>query len=111
MIFASRAFHRVEDAPFLLYCDHFVRAIERTDDRTVTLTLDGGETCSARLSFVRQKRRKLTATRVATADGDVLRPQQRATTGSIIACQRTAAFSSTGNDSGKRSCFNIWDGS
>ena len=76
MIFASRAFHHVEDAPFLLYCDHFVRAIERTDDRTVTLTLDGGETCSARLSFVRQKRRKLTGTRVATADGDMLRPQQ-----------------------------------
>jgi hypothetical protein len=75
MIFASRAFHHVEDAPFLIYCDHFVRAIERTGERTVTLTLDGGETCSARLSFVRQKRRKLTATRVATADGDVLRPQ------------------------------------
>ena len=76
MIFASRAFHRIENAPFLLYCDHFVRAIERTDERTVTLTLDGGETCVARLSFVRQKRRKLTPTRVATADGDVLRPQR-----------------------------------
>ena len=73
-IFATRGFHHVDGAPFLLYCDHFVRAIERTD-HTVTLTLDGGETCIARLSFVRQKRRQLTATRVATTDGDVLRPE------------------------------------
>ncbi|MBA4750985.1 MAG: hypothetical protein H2055_01980 [Sphingopyxis sp.] len=75
MIFATRAFHRVEEAPFLLYCDHFVRAIERTDERTLTLTLDGGETCSARLSVCRRKRRKLSATRVATSGGDLLRPQ------------------------------------
>lgn len=74
-IFASRAFHHIESAPFLLYCDHFVRAIERTDDRTVTLTLDGGETCTARLSFVRLKRRKLPTVRVATADGDMVRAQ------------------------------------
>jgi len=73
-VFATRAFHRIEDAPFLLYCDHFVRAIERTDTAAVSLTLDGGETCTARLSFVRAKRRTLPNTHVATVDGDVLRP-------------------------------------
>lgn len=72
-VFATRAFHQVEGAPFRLYCDHFVRARERTGDRALTLTLDGGETCSAGLSFVRLPRRKLPGLRVTTAGGDVLR--------------------------------------
>jgi hypothetical protein len=75
-IFAARAFHHVEGAPFRLYCDHFVRAMERTGDHSLTVTLDGGETCVAGLSLVRLKRRKLGTTRVTTIDGDVLRPQQ-----------------------------------
>ena len=73
-VFATRAFHQVEGAPFLLYCDHFVRAIERTGSHTLMLSLAGGDTCTARLSFVRKKRHKLTATRVAAPDGDMLRP-------------------------------------
>ena len=75
MIFATRAFHRIERAPFLLYCDHFVRAMERTDEHTLALTLDGGEPGTARLSICRRKRFKLSATRVATIDGDQLDPQ------------------------------------
>lgn len=77
-IFATRAFHHVEDAPFRLYCDHFVRAMERTGDRSLTITLDGGETCTAGLSVVRLKRRKLTKTTVTTVDGDVVRPRETA---------------------------------
>ncbi|WP_260596635.1 hypothetical protein [Sphingomonas endolithica] len=73
-VFATRAFHHVQDSPFRLYCDHFVRSMERTGDRTLTLTLDGGDTCTAGLSVVRLKRRKLTEMRLATAGGDVLRP-------------------------------------
>ncbi|MES2338788.1 MAG: hypothetical protein V4537_11895 [Pseudomonadota bacterium] len=73
-IFASRAFHHVEGAPFRLYCDHFVRTMERTGDQTLTVTLDGGENCTAGLSLVRRKRRKLTKPRLATVGGDVLRP-------------------------------------
>jgi hypothetical protein len=74
LVFATRAFHHVEGAPFLLFCNHFIRASERTGERTMTIMLDGGETCSAGLSFVRRKRRKLTPIRVASADGDVIRP-------------------------------------
>jgi len=74
MIFATRAFHPVEGAPFRLYCDHFVRAMERTGERALTITLDGGETCTAGLSLVRLKRRKLPKARVSTAAGDPLRP-------------------------------------
>lgn len=75
-IFATRAFHHVEDAPFLLYCDHFIRAIERTEQRTLVITLDGGETCLAGLSLVRRKRRKLTPARISAIDGDGLRPYE-----------------------------------
>jgi hypothetical protein len=72
--FATRAFHHVDGAPFRLYCDHFVRALERTGERTLRITLDGGETCTAGLSLVRLKRRKLTKSTVSTVDGDVRRP-------------------------------------
>jgi hypothetical protein len=77
-IFATRAFHQVEGAPFHLYCDHFVRAMERTGDKSLTITLDGGETCTAGLSLVRLKRRKLRPTRVTTIGGDVLRAREEA---------------------------------
>jgi hypothetical protein len=73
-IFATRAFHHVEGAPFRLYCDHFVRSMERTGDRSLTLTVDGGETCTAALSLVRLKRRKLTKATLVAASGDKLRP-------------------------------------
>jgi hypothetical protein len=74
-VFATRAFHHVEGAPFRLYCDHFVRAMERTGDRALTITLDGGDTCTAGLSVVRLKRRKLTRSTVITVGGDVVRPR------------------------------------
>jgi len=77
LIFATRAFHLVEGAPFRLYCDHFLRASERTGDRALTLTLDGGETCNAGLSLVRERRRRLPKVRLVTIDGDALRPHER----------------------------------
>ena len=72
-IFATRAFTPVEDAPFLLFSDHLLRATERTGDRSLTVTLDGGETCTAALSLVRRKRHKLGKSRVTTIGGDVVR--------------------------------------
>lgn len=74
-IFATRAFHRIEDAPFRLYCNHLLRACERSGDKALSITLDGGETCRADLSIIRLKRRKLTRTTVRTVDGDVIRPR------------------------------------
>jgi hypothetical protein len=74
-IFASRAFHRVEGAPFTLNCDHFVRASERIGDRALSILLDGGETCTANLRLVRLPRKKLPKATVTTAGGDVIRPQ------------------------------------
>lgn len=72
--FAARAFHTVTNAPFRLFCDHFIMASERTGHRAVSISLDGGETCTAALSLVRTGRGKLPATRVSTIGGDVLEP-------------------------------------
>ena len=74
LIFATRTFHNVEGAPFRLYCDHFIRAMERTGECSLTIALDGGEHCTAGISLVRLKRRKLPETRLATTAGEALRP-------------------------------------
>ena len=49
MIYATRTFHRIDGAPFLLFCDSFVRAIHRLDSHTLNLRVDGHETTPARL--------------------------------------------------------------
>jgi hypothetical protein len=74
-VFATRSFHHVEGAPFLLHCNHFVRAKERIADKAMSISLDGGETCLAALSLIRAKRRTLPKARVTTAGGDVIRPK------------------------------------
>lgn len=73
-IFATRAFHHVAGAPFRLFCDHFIRASERSGDRALSVTLDGGETCTANVRLIRLKRRKLPKCKITTAGGDVIRP-------------------------------------
>jgi len=73
LVFATRSIHPIEGAPFQIFCDHFVRGSERTGDRSLSIVLDGGETCLASLSIVREKRRKLPKLKVATSGGDVLR--------------------------------------
>lgn len=73
-IFATRAFHHVDGAPFRLYCDLLVPVMEPVSERAVTITLNGGETCVAGLSVVRRKHRKLGKVKIKTEDGKVLRP-------------------------------------
>lgn len=75
-IFATRSHHRVEDAPFKLFCNQFVRASERTGERSVSIQLDGGETCPADLSLVRLPRRKLPSARLKTAAGEEIEPHR-----------------------------------
>jgi len=78
MVFASRTFHLVEDAPFRLFCDHFIMASERTGDRAISIRLDGGETCIALLSVIRTGRVKVPRITVKTAGGDIVRSHKRA---------------------------------
>jgi hypothetical protein len=75
--FAVRSHHRVENAPFLLFSNQFVRASERTGERSLSVMLDGGETCLADVSLVRLPRRKLPKVKIFMAGGDKIRPRAR----------------------------------
>jgi len=77
LVFASRAFHPVSDAPFRLFCDHFIMASERTGERAISIMLEGGETCSAMLAMVRIGRPALPRFTVQSAGGAPLRPVRR----------------------------------
>lgn len=72
-VFASRAFHNVQDAPFRLFCDHFLLASERPADRAFSFQLGGGEGCRATICMIRTGRAKLPEFSVSTA-GDRVRP-------------------------------------
>ena len=74
-IFATRSHHQVDDAPFRLYCNQFIRAHERAGERALSIQLDGGETCLADVSLVRLPRRKLPRPSIVTAGGDPIRPR------------------------------------
>ncbi|MGX7895750.1 hypothetical protein [Tsuneonella sp. HG222] len=55
MVFASRAFHRIDRVPFLLHADHFVRSLTRTDETAVSFSLDGPAGGEARVSVLAAK--------------------------------------------------------
>jgi hypothetical protein len=75
MVFATRAFHHVDGAPFLLHCDRFVRAKTRIDERSLGFALDGPAGCQALIALVPDGgRRKTVDARVRDAGGNVLRP-------------------------------------
>lgn len=73
-VFASRMFHTVRDAPFRVFCDHFLLASERPSERSFSFQLGGGEAYKARLSILRLRRRKLPDMIVSTAGGDQVKP-------------------------------------
>ena len=73
-VLASAAFRQIEDAPFVLFCNHALRGYERTGDRALSFRLDGGDTGKALLSLVRRKRRKLPRPSLALPDGERLQP-------------------------------------
>jgi len=73
LVFSTRSFHPVENAPFMLFCDHFIRGSERLGDRSLSVLLDGGETCMAALRVVRRKGQSLPRLKVLTAGGDTMR--------------------------------------
>jgi hypothetical protein len=54
MVFATRAFHRVDGAPFLIHCDSFIRAMHRLDGHTLNLKVDGHEMTEVRFALVPQ---------------------------------------------------------
>ena len=73
-VFASRMFHTVRDAPFRVFCDHFLLASERPSERSFSVQLGGGDGCVARLSLIPLSRKKMPDVEVMIAIGDRLRP-------------------------------------
>ena len=54
MVFATRAFHRIEGAPFVLHCDHFLRAVSTDQQGAIAFALDGPAGARATLSLLQE---------------------------------------------------------
>ena len=74
MIFATRSFHRVPGAPFILFCDHFLRAVTRLDNKTLSVKIDGEDSNVADFALVRLGRKPLPKAIVRTLSGKVIEP-------------------------------------
>jgi len=73
-VFATRVFHPIDGAPFMLHCDRFIRALTRTDERTVSFSLAGPAGLGAKVSLIAQGTGKQVAARMRDASGAVLVP-------------------------------------
>jgi hypothetical protein len=71
MVLATRSFHRLEGAPFLLFCDHFLLAIDRASDRAVIAHLAGERGQEALLALCPIPRKRLPSVRVKCGDTPV----------------------------------------
>ena len=76
-VFASRTSHRVSDAPFFIYCDHFMLASDRSADHTVSFKLSGTAESTALLCLVRTGREKLPEVELFTEAGERQVPTQQ----------------------------------
>lgn len=72
MVFATRAVHRIDGAPFLLSCDHFVRALTRVDATSVSFKLDGEEGMEASLVLVRAGRARMPEVTLRRPEGEAV---------------------------------------
>jgi hypothetical protein len=76
-VFATRAFHRIDDAPFDLFCDLFLLGSDRTSDRSLTLQLCGDPAGVARLSLLPKNGGRLGRVKVVAEPGGTLQPVTR----------------------------------
>lgn len=75
-VFASRCFHNVSGAPFRIFCDHFLLAMDRPAERSLSFQLGGGEGREAVVALLPTGRTKLPDFSVTTMAGDRLRPRR-----------------------------------
>jgi hypothetical protein len=68
-IFATQPFHKIEGAPFELFCDSFVFGWERPTARSALLTLAGSSANEAMLVLIPAKRGGMGAVSLTLADG------------------------------------------
>ena len=72
-IFASRCYHHVHGAPFMLFCDHFLMAADRTSERSMTFQLAGDPGGRARVSILRNGSGKLPRFAISDAGNSLCR--------------------------------------
>jgi hypothetical protein len=77
-VFASRCFHSVHDAPFRIFCDHFLLASERPAERSASFQLGGGEGFEAIVALLPVGRKPLPEFTVTTLAGDRVKPRREA---------------------------------
>lgn len=73
-VLAARSVHRIEGAPFRVFCNMIATAWEQTGEHARAFQLFGAESCTALLVIAREGRRKLPKCRVAVAGSDAVRP-------------------------------------
>jgi hypothetical protein len=76
-VFASRAFHSVQDAPFRMFCDHFLLASHRPLDTALSFELGGHESNFAKLLLIRTGREPLPRFTVTDGNGARIRAVKR----------------------------------
>ena len=89
MVFATRAFHRIEGAPFVIFCDHFLRATTRLDANTLSVKIDGEDNYFADFVLLRDGRRQLPEAIVRMLNGKVIEPYWRS---KDEACYKVPAY-------------------
>jgi hypothetical protein len=77
-VFASRCFHHIDGAPFMLFCDHFVMASQRTSDRTLSFQLAGDPANTAVIRVLPLSRRPIPKVIVASTPPLSGQPTRRA---------------------------------
>jgi hypothetical protein len=75
-VFATRSFHRFDGAPFELFCDSFLLAIDRPSDRAMIVKLAGAPQCEALLALCALPGKRVPKVRVEL-DGKAVRARQR----------------------------------
>lgn len=73
-VFASRMLHAIRGAPFRLFCDRFLRAIEQVGEREVRLTFLDGENGTACIALFAPGKDALPPVTLLSAQGEAIEP-------------------------------------
>lgn len=76
-VFATRAFHTFDGAPFRIFCDHFLLSPHHPAEQTLSFELGGCDGNEARLVLVRTGSKALPSFTVTDREGNVIRPAAR----------------------------------
>jgi hypothetical protein len=94
-VFASRAFHHIDGAPFTMFCDAFLLASDRTSDTSLYFHLGGDPAGRVKLIVMPADTKSPSGIVVSSDPAARSRVKTKTTDVSSI-CRRTPAFISAG---------------